>query len=182
MEVAKDAYDNARQIIDKWDFSLMRIKMQEPSHAGWSLERIDVAIEDYKRYMAVTKSLNGYQLVPNGEIDRIWHEHILDTRQYAKVCLVLFGGVLHHYPYFGMRNESDVENWESTTSLSKDLWVKLFGESLYDEKSAMKCPQACPSGMDAGLQVVEKSAMKCPQACPSGMDAGLQVVEKSAMK
>ena len=70
-------YEEARLIIDKWDFSLMLEKMQEPSHAGWSVERIDTAIADYKRYMSITKALGGYQLVPNGEIDRIANNYLM---------------------------------------------------------------------------------------------------------
>lgn len=177
MDFSKETYLKARQIVDTWDFSLMRIKMQEPSHAGWNLERIDTAIEDYRRYMAITKALGGYQLVPNGEIDRIWHEHILDTRQYAADCTELFGGFLHHYPYFGMRNESDSSNWQSASSLSQNFWQRIFGESLYDESAAMKCPQACP-----GKPEVEMHAMKCPQACPNGSQASIQKPTKNAMK
>ncbi len=177
------AYDEARLVIDKWDFSLMREKMQEPSHAGWTVERIDAAIADYKRYMAITKALGGYQLVPNGEIDRIWHEHILDTRQYSKDCLELFGGFLHHYPYFGMRGESDKSQWEDTTTVSDDLWTKLFGESLYsNQNSAMKCPQACPGVSTINVTLSEKAPMKCPQACPGVESDSIQFVEKSPMK
>jgi hypothetical protein len=179
------AYEEASAIIEKWDFSLMREKMQEPSHAGWTLERIDAAIIDYKRYMAITKALDGYQLVPNGEIDRIWHEHILDTRQYSKDCLELFGGFLHHYPYFGMRGESDKSQWEDTSTLSNDFWTNLFGESLYNDKdSAMKCPQSCPGVSTIQITHFEKNPMKCPQACP-GKSIDLDIIQfskKYAMK
>lgn len=179
MDFSQERYLQARQIVDKWDFSLMRIKMQEPTHAGWDLGRIDAAIEDYRRYMAITKALDGYQLVPNGEIDRIWHEHILDTRQYATDCLELFGGFLHHYPYFGMRNESDSNNWQSASALSQDFWKQIFGESLYDDTAAMKCPQACPGKPEFELGV---QAMKCPQVCPNGNKASIQKPIKNAMK
>ena len=182
MDMQKDAYVQARAIVDTWDFSLMRIKMQEPNHAGWDIERIDAAIEDYRRYMAVTKALDGYQLIPNGEIDRIWHEHILDTRQYATDCMELFGGFLHHYPYFGMRSDSDASNWQSASSLSQDFWMRVFGESLYDELAAMKCPQSCPSGVQTSIQRPVKESMKCPQSCPSGMPASIQKPVKDAMK
>ena len=179
MKIDKSAYESARQIVDQWDFSLMRIKMQELSHAGWDLPRIDTAIEDYKRYMAITKSLNGYQLVPNGDIDRIWHEHILDTRQYAKDCQELLGGFLHHYPYFGMRGKSDESKWKEATNISTGVWTEMFGVSLYEHRSSMKCPQACPSGIDSAVQSPITFAMKCPQACPSGVGTSIQY---SAMK
>lgn len=153
-------FDSALSIVMKWDFSLTKQKLLEPAYAGWTQERIDKAELDYKRYLALTKVTNT-QPVPNGDIDRFWHEHILDTRRYAEDCYSFFGGFLHHYPFFGMRGEQDHMKWTETAEMSNELWKSYFGEYLYTlNTEAQKCPQACP-----GTPLVQE-AQKCPQACP----------------
>ncbi len=37
-------------------------------------------------------------LSPTGDVDEIWHEHILHTNKYALDCKKLFGKFLHHFP------------------------------------------------------------------------------------
>ena len=166
-------FDSAMSQIEKWDFSLTKEKLLEPDYAGWSMERAENAEKDYKRYLALTKALGGFQPVPNGEIDRFWHEHILDTRRYFQDCHELFGGFLHHYPYFGMRGEQDKKTWESTAEFSNNLWESLFEEPLYNVNSTeQKCPQSCPDVQFNGaiqqgnLIQFPKNSQKCPQSCP----------------
>lgn len=169
-EFNQPIFDAAMSQVSKWDFSLTKQKLLEPAYAGWSMERTEKAEIDYKRYLALTKALGGFQPVPNGEIDRFWHEHILDTRRYFQDCHELFGGFLHHYPYFGMRGENDKEAWKSTSELSNKLWKSIFDESLYSTDSTeQKCPRACPDiRLNQKINVIQFStiAQKCPQACP----------------
>ena len=115
--------------------------------------------------MAVTKALGGLQMVPNGDIDEIWHMHILDTRAYMADCNALFGEYLHHYPYFGMLGEENRQQWLQVQKVSTNLWVQLFGEPLYGaDSAAQKCPQVCPCNIDdltitsSGLSDVLRSA------------------------
>ena len=176
----QNEFDKAFDLVSKWDFSLTKRKLEEPDSAGWTKDRIDRAEKNYKRYLAVTKALNGYQLVPNGDVDRFWHEHILDTRRYAQDCTELFGGFLHHYPYFGMRGETDNQAWLDASGESTNFWEYLFDESLYqiDTAQAQKCPQKCPGGIDASIdkslyEADTAQAQKCPQKCPGGIDASI---------
>jgi hypothetical protein len=170
-------FDTAVNIVSKWDFSLTKRKLLEPEYAGWTKSRIEQAEQNYKRYLSITKALNGYQLVPNGDIDRFWHEHILDTRRYAQDCSELFGGFLHHYPFFGMQGQIDNENWINTANESTEFWKFLFKENLYGlgtEVEAQKCPQACPNGINS----IQKIPQKCPQACPNGI-SNLDSIDKN---
>ncbi|MGS0536415.1 glycine-rich domain-containing protein [Pseudoalteromonas sp. SaAl2] len=133
----------------KWDFELAIQKLIDSNPEQWSLERAEKAILDYQRYMAVTKALGGIQLVPNADIDEIWHMHILDTRAYMQDCNALFGEFLHHYPYFGMLSEENQQQWVDVQAQSEELWHNLFNESLYSKDSvAQKCPQVCPCHVD----------------------------------
>jgi len=97
----------ALALVEKWDFTLTKRKLLEPDYAGWSQQRADNAEKNYKRYLSLVCALDGYRPVPSADIDRFWHEHILDTERYAKDCDELIGSFLHHYPYFGMRGEED---------------------------------------------------------------------------
>jgi len=145
-------FNEAMNLVKDWDFSLAIRKLQESNNKGWSEVRALKAVEDYKKYLAITKGLNGYQLVPNGDLDEVWHLHLLDTRRYIKDCFVLFGGFLHHYPYYGMLNEENKKDWLKNQEFSSVLWKELFSEVLYSENSeAMKCPQACPCMQDKGI-------------------------------
>ncbi|MGW4062112.1 hypothetical protein ACWEGE_27790 [Amycolatopsis sp. NPDC004747] len=34
--------------------------------------------------------------VPSYLVDRVWHTHMCETRQYAEDCVAYFGRVFHH--------------------------------------------------------------------------------------
>lgn len=159
-KINKLDFEKAMELVKDLDFTLAIEKLQTPDAGAWTQERAEKAVEDYKRYLAITKALDGYQLVPNGDIDEIWHYHILDTRQYVEDCYKIFGGFLHHYPYFGMIDEENKKEWLKTQETSQAIWEELFDEELYST-SAQKCPQMCPCRTEA-----IKVPQKCPQMCP----------------
>ena len=95
---------------------------------GWDLEfALDVAAE-YRRFLQMCCENPDKPIVPSSLVDEFWHLHILDTRKYQQDCENVFGEFLHHFPYFGMRDEADAERltiaWEDTKVLYKDT----FGE------------------------------------------------------
>ena len=181
-----------------WNFELAKQKLLETGYAGWSKERADKAEENYKRYLAIIAALGGYRPVPNADIDRFWHEHILDTERYATDCTSLFGHYLHHYPYFGMRGDADRSSWLNAAEFSAAIWKEAFGEELY--RSILTSPDrpqpihleiptndvetnmsvtisitinvnGTPASETSG-QLLQADIMKCPQKCPdrkSGM-------------
>lgn len=203
--VNEDILSSSLKLVEKWDFTLTKEKLLEPGYAGWSPERIKKAEENYKRYLALTKALNGYQPVPNGDIDRFWHEHILDTKRYAEDCNELFGYFLHHYPFFGMRGEQDNTAWLQASDFSNSLWSTQFGENLYKPKTdvlntySISNPILEDNDMAVtvsitinvngagvtGVGVAESQsalAMKCPQACPNPGTGLMDTLATEAMK
>ena len=145
----KEEINKALEIMKDWDFSLTVKKVTDSDSEKWSSDRALKAVEDYKKYLAVTKALNGYQLVPNAEIDEIWHFHLTDTRRYIKDCHELFGGFLHHYPFYGMLNDENKSDWLDNQRYSDDFWFNAFGEKLYSKSNqGQKCPQACPCNIN----------------------------------
>ncbi|UUC85067.1 hypothetical protein NPN27_07980 [Stutzerimonas stutzeri] len=142
-------FEQALTLTETWEFELAIEKILEIKTGEWTRARANKAVQNYKRYMAVTKALGGLQMVPNGDIDEIWHMHILDTRAYMADCNALFGEYLHHYPYFGMLGDENRQQWLEVQKVSTNLWEQLFGEPLYGASSApQKCPQVCPCHID----------------------------------
>lgn len=138
-------FSRTMNIVRGWNFDLATQKLVESKPEAWTLERAEKAVENYKRYIAITKALGGVQLVPNADIDEIWHMHILDTRAYMKDCNELFGEYLHHFPYFGMLGEENRQQWLAAQAESEALWQEMFSEVLYQGScDAQKCPQVCP--------------------------------------
>lgn len=144
----KILFEQALTLMATWNFDLAIEKVLEIKNGEWTRERADKAVQNYKRYMAVTKALGGLQLVPNGDIDEIWHMHILDTHAYMADCDALFGEYLHHYPYFGMLGKENRKQWLEVQNVSSKLWTQLFGEPLYGNSPPQKCPQVCPCHFD----------------------------------
>lgn len=143
-------FTEALTVTKKWNFDLAIKKIVELKPEMWDLARAEKAVLDYQRYMALTKAMGGVQLVPNGDIDEVWHMHILDTRAYMQDCDDLFGEYLHHYPYFGMLDEENHQNWLDVQNQSEQIWQSLFDEPLYRNNSvAQKCPQACPCHVES---------------------------------
>ncbi|MCE0975440.1 MULTISPECIES: glycine-rich domain-containing protein [Pseudomonas] len=164
-QIDNTVFEQALALTATWDFKLAIEKVLEIKNGEWTRERAEKAVQNYTRYMAVTKALGGLQMVPNGDIDEIWHMHILDTRAYMADCNALFGEYLHHYPYFGMLGEENRKQWLQVQDESTNLWMQLFGEPLYGaDSAAQKCPQVCPCNIDdltitsSGLTDVLRSA------------------------
>ena len=134
------------------DFELMKQKLQDPEEGmGWTPEQVDSAEIEYKRYLNLCM-VYGKGIVPNKIMDQTWHYHILDTRSYHKDCDKLFGGYMHHYPYFGMRGDQDAQDLKNSFENTKDLYLELFGEEMArDEHNKCwhdcenRCWNACPS-------------------------------------
>lgn len=134
------------------DLEMVKMKLQEKEEGlGWTSEQCESAEVEYKRYLHLCK-VYGKGIVPNKIMDYMWHFHILDTRAYHRDCDSLFGGYMHHYPYFGMRGSDDAKDLEDSFYKSSDLYKKEFGEEIAREEHAKcwhdcqnRCWNACPS-------------------------------------
>jgi len=82
----------------------------------------------YRRFLFLNFKYKGSPVVPNELIDEFWHYHILDTRKYVADCSDLFGEMLHHFPYFGMRGEEDRKNLNKAYETTKETFLAEYGE------------------------------------------------------
>lgn len=59
-------------------------------------EQIGSDIAEYLDFLRENKMNPEVNILPSVRVDRVWHIHILQTRQYAEVCESYLGFFLHH--------------------------------------------------------------------------------------
>lgn len=134
MSIATKTIDSSieldRQIIDGLDLEPIKVKLMDKEEGlGWSLEQCDNAEKHYKRFLYLCKKYPTSALVPIGDIDSFWHQHILDTKKYADDCDKVFGYFLHHFPYFGLRGEEDAAELNRAAAATSEIFEKEYSES-----------------------------------------------------
>ncbi len=91
-----------------------------------NFEQTNRAIHLYLMFLCLIYLYPNRKLVPNQEIDRVWHYHILDTMKYAQDCEMLFGRFIHHFPYFGKRGQVDRQNLVAANLDTQKLFQEHF--------------------------------------------------------
>lgn len=137
-EVLEAAVERVGQL----DFTALRWKLQV--ERGWTNETTDEVEDLYRKFLALNIRYPEEKFCPNGPVDAFWHAHILDTRKYAEDCEMLFGGFLHHFPYFGLRG--DEAALEQAFGATIDRYIRHFGvDPTAGDANARSCrPQKCP--------------------------------------
>ncbi|EYF08271.1 glycine-rich domain-containing protein [Chondromyces apiculatus] len=135
---------HALREVQTLDFTMLKRKLVEENH--WTNEMCEEVEGLYRKFLALNKRYPDRKICPSGPIDEFWHAHILDTHAYARDCERLFGHVLHHFPYFGMRGPEDRADLEDAFSKSVDLFIVHFGiDPTAGDSRARSCrPQRCP--------------------------------------
>lgn len=126
--------DEARNYIYSIDFSLIIDKLV--NHEEWLKNDAKKTCQMYRNFLFLNKKYwLKHSLTPSEDIDEFWHHHILDTAAYAKDCQAIFGTMMHHYPYFGIDGITNQEDMNKSFEITKELYIKEFGEPLQPTKS-----------------------------------------------
>jgi hypothetical protein len=134
MYQSKDLSDSLG-VINNLNLTNLKIKLQ--CQNGWTLEQCELAELSYKRFLTLRLKYPDLELVPNKEIDEIWHLHILDTKKYLKDCNDIFGSFFHHSPSYGQRNFSN--EFEMTNSLYRAEFGEDFNLQIAPSCSGSDC-------------------------------------------
>lgn len=133
--------------IDNIDFTMVKLKIQDKEEGlGWTAQQCDDAEIEYKKFITLKRTYPNKDIVPNKMVDMFWHQHILDTKKYAEDCDIVFGYFMHHFPYFGMKDEQDMQNLIDAFDETKELYSFHFGKQYVGEApkcTAPKCRTAC---------------------------------------
>lgn len=143
------------------DFSRMRQKLLDPEEgSGLSPDQLDLAEQEYRRFLTLHLLHPTLALVPNRLVDLFWHAHILDTQRYASDCQQLFGYVLHHDPYVGIDGPASRQELAALFSVTRAYYEAHFGPYPMAELQAVRCKgHAC--------HVPTPCACRVPGACTS---------------
>jgi hypothetical protein len=117
-----------------------------PECKSWTDEKLEMATEEYLKFLALAKKHPNAALVPSPIVDTIWHRHMLNSRQYMTDCQGHFGYYFHHSPH---------PRQEGGAKLPTNDWlntIRLYEETFGDGSSrgwVMRAAE-CSSGGCAG--------------------------------
>ncbi len=100
-------------------------KMQDPTYAS-SVHITYESLARYEQFMWLLKKYKGQQrMVPTGDIDVVWHAHMLDHRAYLLECDRVFGKIVDH-------NDDNVPGPVLLNQFmnTRQLWKKEFGTNM----------------------------------------------------
>lgn len=102
LEAAVDAVLSplARQRVERLaEWKLERVFARARERYGWSSRQALSVERAYRQFLAlIAIDPDRRYGMADGEIDLIWHEHILDTVDYWTMCKDVFGRMIHHCP------------------------------------------------------------------------------------
>jgi hypothetical protein len=111
-------------------FILFYHDQQENKIIKKDINKIFMYIEEYYKWLLI---VSNKELAPNGAndvspsttIDSIWHQHILDTKNYEFVCKEIAGEIIHHYPKhsFAINDNKRAKRFENTEKIYKKMFL-----------------------------------------------------------
>lgn len=140
--------------------------MDEVEGEGWDFDYAKEVAGEYRNFLELCREYPDESVVPSSIVDKVWHNHILDTRKYADDCQQYFGYFLHHFPYFGMRGEADASNLDKAWQHTLSLYSRHFNKQ--PNKAFWPASVRCPS---CGRR---SSANACDEQRPSFKSFGLK--------
>lgn len=105
------------------DWDLSAVKQHAVAKGLYTQGEIDVVETAYKKYLAICSTSRGDSYPSPLKVDPLWHEHILFTRDYSRMCKTAFGHFIHHEPFASGR-ELDC----AAQSALRHAYQTAFGE------------------------------------------------------
>lgn len=127
---------NSNRELDKFQIAISSLDlepmifklMDQKEGEGWTEPFAREVERAYRRFLYLNATQQDFPIVPSKLVDEFWHYHILDTRKYEADCNVIFGKMLHHFPYFGLRGESDRDALNDAFHKTLKLIQEKFGD------------------------------------------------------
>lgn len=95
---------------------------------GWSDAQTNELIWEYKKFLYLSAILEA--VIPPEIIDKVWHEHILFTKDYDRFTVDILGKKLNHFPDVPGAYVTDQKHWNKTL----DAYVQEFGDTEIFQK------------------------------------------------
>ena len=98
---------------------------------GWSEAQAATAAMRYRRFLCMHYLDAPFDPVPALDVDKVWHQHILHTRDYASDCQRVFGAFLHHAPG-SEDSEAAQGHVRANAAKTQARYAELFGEEYVE--------------------------------------------------
>ncbi len=133
-----ESEDEVAAYIRSIDFGPMKVNILDDPTLDWDADKVDFVEEQYKNWLLLRRlNLPDPAVVPPTEpdLDTFWHFHILDTYSYVRDCSSIFGSYHHHFPYFGIRDDEDLEDLIDASQETRRQYLERFDTPLesYEE-------------------------------------------------
>jgi hypothetical protein len=127
--------------VDALDFEPIVYKLMhaEQGETALTLAEADRDVALYRCFLKLCVMYPTATIVPTRQIDRVWHTHMLDTAKYRADCDDVFGHFMDHFPYAGLRGESDRRAWRDAFALTRRLFGEHFGIEIGTQPAASAC-------------------------------------------
>ena len=109
----------------------------------WTLEQAEQVSQMYLGFLYLSWKYPNKAIVPSKAVDKFWHQHILDTQKYHQDCQMVFGYYVHHFPYFGMRGQEDVNALNTAFEETMALFNEHFGQTKADASTSLNKASQC---------------------------------------
>jgi hypothetical protein len=106
---------------------LRKLALRDP--VKWTPEMLRLADREYRRFLDLRRLGILRGVVPSEIMDAVWHEHILDTRNYAIDMERIFGAFVHHEPNYG-DDAAITAEMEGALRLTVQAYRDVFGEEM----------------------------------------------------
>lgn len=117
-------------------------KLGRRDSAVWTPERLALADREYRRFLDLRRLGIVPALVPSEIMDAVWHEHILDTRNYALDMERLFGAFVHHEPNYEDDTHAMAE-MDLALQATMAAYRDVFGEPMPGVTAARCTGKTC---------------------------------------
>lgn len=97
-------------------------RLQESEN--WADDYIEDVLMEYRRFLYLARISPG-QATPSDIIDRAWHAHMADSRDYIDLfCRRVFGEIQHHEPCIG---PEEMPRYHAQYEATRALYAREFG-------------------------------------------------------
>ena len=117
----------------------------------WSRTRFERASTELMKFMTIIKSSQKPIALPHSDVDELWHEFMVWTRQYADFCREKVGFFVHHQPnteqfrvgFSAIRRFC--RRYEARFGALADVWFERFADAdlsqIRNDEQAMQALQ-----------------------------------------
>ncbi len=134
-------------------WTLMNPEEGAAKTVDWNEPQTVRVIEEYRKFLTLSHEGDGKVTSPSKNVDVIWHTHVLDTAKYYTDMHKIFGHMVHHFPYLGVRGSADrqvlLDGYEDTKVRYRERFTEVAPEDVWG--SAAHCGTSHCSRPRCGL-------------------------------